>query len=163
MSACASKTEEGVQNPQISQARKTMPDLGFYIDNTQSIYKLGSPINLNVTLTNHASESLDILPWGTPLERAFNSDMFHVSQAGISIPYTGIMVKRGTPSDSDYLSIAPEKSLAATIDLSKGYALQTSGTYTITLKPRYLSTLSKDTNNNLIKAESNTIVIQITE
>jgi hypothetical protein len=163
MSACASRTEKEVQHSLSQNIKYKMPDLSFHIEATLPVYTLGTPISLNVTLTNHRSHLLEILPWGTPLEHAFNSDMFDVSQDGTTTPYIGRMVKRGAPKDSDYLSIAPAKTLTATIDLSKGYAVQIPGTYTITMKPRYISTRSEVANGNLLKAESNTIVIQITE
>jgi hypothetical protein len=165
MSACASKTENEVQHSLSANTENKMPDLSFHIEATLPVYTLGNPVNLSVTLTNNSSELLEILSWGTPLEQTFNSDMFHVSRDGTTIPYIGRMVKRGTPRDSDYLTIDSAKTLVATIDLSKGYAIQTPGTYTITMKPRYISTRSevKVVNSNLLKAESNTIVIEITE
>ncbi|MEE9424476.1 MAG: hypothetical protein V3V18_05810 [Methylococcales bacterium] len=154
-----------MQHSLSQNTKNKMPDLSFHIEATLPVYKLGTPISLGVTLTNHSSELLEILSWGTPLEQAFKSDMFDVSKDGTTTPYIGRMVKRATPKDSDYLSIAPAKTLAATIDLSKGYAIQTPGTYTITMKPRFISTHSevKFAGSNLLKAESNTIVIEITE
>lgn len=164
-SACGTKPEEDAQlmsNP-TPKTNKQMSDLSFHIANTQPSYTLGNPITLTVNLTNHTSEVLTTLPWGTPLEQKFNSDMFEVSKDNNSIPYIGRMVKRGQPTDSDYIPIAPAETLIATIDLNQGYAIQTPGQYSVNIKPRYLSTRNGDTKNKLKKVESNSIVIEVTE
>ncbi|MEE9344517.1 MAG: hypothetical protein V3U88_02810 [Methylococcales bacterium] len=163
MNACASRTDETEQNSAIIPASNTMSDFSFYIETTQAEYKLGDPVFVKATLMNHSPEQMQILIWGTPLERTFSTDLFHVSKKGVVVPYIGRMITRGVPKNSDYLSINPEKSLTTIIDISKGYSIKSPGTYTITMNPRYLSIRSESANDNLLKAESNTIVIQITE
>lgn len=163
MNAFASRTDETKQHSAIVQASNTMSDLSFCIETTQAEYRLSDPVLLKTTLMNHSSEKILILIWGTPLECTFSTDMFHVSKKGVVVPYIGRMITRGAPKNSDYLSINPEKSLTTIIDISKGYSIESPGTYTITMNPRYFSIRSEGANDNLLKAESNTIVIQITE
>ncbi len=140
-----------------------MPDLSFHIEKTLPVYTLDAPIPLSVILTNNSSAPLNVLSWGTPLEGIFTQDIFHVSKNGKTISYTGHMIKRGTPKDSDYRSIAPAKGLAVTIDLSKGYAIHSPGAYNVKIKPSYISTRDQTAKNHLLQAESNTIVIYITD
>lgn len=163
--ACTGNTEESTQSASttIAQKQMNMSNFSFHIASTQPVYTVGSPITLIVNLNNHTSEPMAILPWGTPLEAQFNSDMFEISKNDKTLPYMGRMIKRRQPEEKDYIKITPEKNLSATIDLSQAYAIQAPGQYTIQMKPHYLSIWSKDVENKLPKVESNSIVIEITE
>ena len=163
--ACTGNTEEQTlpASATIAQKQQNMSDLSFHIASTQPVYTVGTPITLAVNLSNHTSESMAILPWGTPLEARFNSDMFEISKEGTTIPYDGRMLKRGQPTAKDYIKIMPEEDLSAAIDLSQAYTIQAPGQYSIKMKPHYLSIQTDDTDNKLQKVESNSIVIKVTQ
>lgn len=92
--------------------------------------KVGEPVPVQLRLTNPTAQPLSVLTWRTPLEGLLGDD-FQVTRDGAEVPYEGPMVKRGEPQAADYTSLAPGKSVEATVDLSKGYALQQPGRYRI--------------------------------
>ncbi|MFE1908947.1 M35 family metallopeptidase [Streptomyces gardneri] len=98
----------------------------------QPRYLLGEPITLSFEIRNAADESYRILTWDTPL---LNSPLnfLSVSREGSELPYDGPLVKRGDPSEEEYIDLAPGESRSGEIDLSQLYAIQLPGEYTVTL------------------------------
>ena len=81
------------------------------------------------TIENTSQYPAKVLTWYTPLEKKFNSDMFLVVGAGKPIAYTGRLVKRATPQESDFVIIEPGGSVSATITLPEGYDMTMLGQY----------------------------------
>lgn len=98
---------------------------------------------LDFTLTNETDTALFILKYQTPLEDAEN-DLFTVEVDGKEVPYMGPMVLRAGPMKEDWVRIDVGETLSGSVDLSKIYDMQHSGTYQI----RYRAQL------NVISAQS---------
>lgn len=72
-------------------------------------YVLGKPVIIKFTLYNLLDENIWVLTWYTPLE-GLKGKIFLVTCNGKEIPYEGRMVKRGNPTQDDYIYIASKGS-----------------------------------------------------
>ncbi len=97
-------------------------------------YKAKGSVMLNFSVTNNTSKSVKILKWGTPFEARLTRDMFHVTKNGQVVPYKGIMIKRGSPQERDYLTIQAKQTLNHSVDISRAYAIDASGNYQVQYK-----------------------------
>lgn len=92
------------------------------------------PMEVLFYLNNGTDESIEILPWGTPLESIMTADRFTVSVAGKVMPYSGRIVKRPAPTADDYVTLAAGEKKEAVVSLSDGYDVSASGEYVIVLR-----------------------------
>lgn len=92
------------------------------------------PMKVLFVLNNGTDETIELLPWGTPLESKLTADRFTVSIDGQVIPYGGPLVKRAAPTSEDYLTIAVGEKKEAVVSLSDDYDVSTAGEYKIVLK-----------------------------
>ena len=83
------------------------------------------------TLTNEAKQPVQVLRWNTPLE-GFRSQLFEVICHGRQALYRGPMVKRVRPSEQDYETVLPGRSLDVTLDLAQAYDLGQGGDCEVT-------------------------------
>ena len=91
-------------------------------------------IACTATITNSGEKDYYLLCRHTPLEGLL-SDIFCVSTgAGDMIPYKGIQLKRGPPSDDEYILIKAKSSKTKTVNLSRAYRMNSPGTYSVQLK-----------------------------
>lgn len=92
--------------------------------------KAGEPVELSFRLTNSTSETVWVLNWHTPLEGLQNS-FLRVTRDGTEVDYRGEMRKRGPPTASDYVKLAPGASVDAKVNLSEAYDFKVPGKYTL--------------------------------
>ena len=83
-------------------------------------------VQLVFTLQNESDEAIQVLKWRTPLEGVLGP-IFEVQCDGKNLKYRGPMIKRGAPTDIDFVTIAGKGSAAATIDLSQSYDFPAAG------------------------------------
>ncbi len=100
----------------------------------ESQLQADDPMTVLFVLSNGTEESIEILPWGTPLESKLTADRFTVSVDGQVIPYGGRIVKRAAPTSEDYLTIAVGEKKEAVVSLSDDYDVSAAGEYEIVLK-----------------------------
>jgi peptidyl-Lys metalloendopeptidase len=92
---------------------------------------LGEPVvPLTFTLRNDGPAAVRVLGRQTPFE-GFLSDLFDVTIDGRRLDYLGPVVKRGPPTEAEFLTLAPGAHGHATIDLLRGYDLTAAGSYTV--------------------------------
>jgi len=94
---------------------------------------VGDPIFVDFILTNTSDQDLMILKWNTPLEEITN-DVFRITRGPYRIPYDGIMIKKGSPSASDYLNLPSGETVTSTTEITKHYGINKAGDYNIALK-----------------------------
>ena len=121
-------------------AADTPPPLSAGIDVLTVDETTGIAVQIKFTLTNHSTQAIDILKWGTPFDGRFTADCFDVRLDDTPVPYRGILVKRGAPRPSDYMTVAAGDTISATIDLASGYTIYQAGIYTIRYRATALST-----------------------
>lgn len=82
------------------------------------------------SLSNTTNAPVQVLRWMTPLDGVSN-DIFSVSQNGQEVAYTGRVVKRPAPADSDYVTLAPGQSISAEVDLTAYYDMRQGGQFSV--------------------------------
>jgi peptidyl-Lys metalloendopeptidase len=82
------------------------------------------------SLTNATAAPVQVLRWQTPLDGVDNN-LFSVTRNGQPVAYTGRMVKRPAPTDTDYVELAPGQSIRVDVDLSAYYDMRQGGQYTV--------------------------------
>lgn len=129
MVACVAETIK----PEIG-ASKSGLDLKASLKAVSANVSPGESLEVMFTLENNGSDSVRILPWGTPLEAVLSADIFEVTYNDAVLPYRGRVVKRATPTDTDYVLIEAGDSLEALVNLSQAYDVRSSGIYSIGFK-----------------------------
>jgi peptidyl-Lys metalloendopeptidase len=90
----------------------------------------GEPVLVDMELRNLADAPRYVLKWYTPFE-GIAGEIFRVEHDGETVPYRGILAKRGEPVASDYIEIAAGASAEASVDLAPSYDLTAPGTYRV--------------------------------
>lgn len=100
--------------------------------------KVGSldAVTVTITLTNTAKHPVRLLNWYAPSEE-LEEDLFVVQMDGQAVDFTGPHYKRPAPEDSDYVTLAPGKSITRTVDLTGFYDFSQTGDYTIRYSAAY--------------------------
>ncbi|HEX6667734.1 MAG TPA: hemopexin repeat-containing protein [Solirubrobacterales bacterium] len=106
-------------------------DLEYSVSIAPTVVR-GDPVVLLFELTNVGAEEYALLTWGTPFED-LALDFVEVRRGDTAIPYDGILIRRGEPVVESYRRVAPGETVAATVDLTAGFAFEQPGTYTVTL------------------------------
>ena len=104
------------------------------IVNTHFIQTKQSESNgtIAIAFTNNSSNDIKLLKWNTPFEKNISANLFKIQEDTLNtVPYIGRLVKRNHPTDNDYLLFKPSQTHIATINLSRYYAMQKEGSYTI--------------------------------
>ena len=87
-------------------------------------------VMVNVTMTNFSAEPVQVLRWYTPLQQA-STGLFKVTRNGEAVDYVGALVKRGTPTAADYVTIAAGSSITRAVKVSDLYDFSATGVYTV--------------------------------
>ncbi len=95
------------------------------------VIPLSEPVvPVTFTLRNESPAAILVLARQTPLE-GFLGDLFDVTLAGRRLDYRGPVVKRGPPTEAEFVPLAPGADAHATVDLLEGYDLAQAGRYTV--------------------------------
>ena len=115
------------------------------------------PMQVLFFLENRTEQSIEVLPWNTPLERFISADLFAVTRSDDErLPYVGRVVKRAAPTATDYLAIAAGEKREHVVTVSQAYDAREAGEYRIRLKPLSLQTPSGLLDSAIV---DNTVVI----
>lgn len=93
-----------------------------YALRAEQSYRYRGPVLIGFSIRNLTSHDIWVLKWYTPLE-GIRGKILEVECDGVSVPYAGMMVKRGNPSVDDYLQLLPGTPVHIDFDLSQSYAL----------------------------------------
>jgi len=120
--------------PMLQQAHATMPkpiiSCTLSVPHTSFIT---NEILLDFTVTNLSNKSISLLTWYSPLE-GFLSNLFLITNLDSNelLNYQGPMVKRGQPTQDDFLPLAVNESITNQINLAQAYQL-TKGSFSLQL------------------------------
>ncbi len=92
-------------------------------------------MELLFTLKNLTSATVQVLPWGTPLENELSAHLFQVSVNGEVLQFQGRMVKRAAPKPADYIVLDAGNSISRRVNLSAAYDVSASGIYRVLFSP----------------------------
>ncbi len=87
---------------------------------------------ITINMVNYSTEDVKLLKWNTPLEETLSANVFNVTIDGKNVQYMGRMVKRGAPTESDYLLFQAGEVKNITLKLPKYYEMNKEGSYTVT-------------------------------
>ncbi|WP_448546566.1 hypothetical protein [Thalassotalea fusca] len=132
MSACIHANSVKASTPTMN----TMFSCQLSIAPTQ---KLGTSIELTVSIQNMLATPVNLLTWYTPFE-GFLSDLVLIEINGDALPYQGPMVKRGDSTIDDFVEVGPQQQLTTVLDLSNAYPIGV-GKATASLKPRFVQAI----------------------
>ena len=104
--------------------------------------KAGQPVELRFRLDNRGTEPAYVLNWQTPFEGRPMGAYLQVSRDGADVPYQGPLAKRGDPSASSYLPIAPGASAESKVDVALSYDVKTPGHYRIAFRNTLMDVIS---------------------
>lgn len=99
-----------------------------------------------INIANNTEKSIKVLKWNTPLEGTLRADMFNVSIDNKKVSYVGIKVKRGAPTEEDYIIFQPKETKTINLDISNYYKMDSSGIYAISYKGSVEFSLADDIN-----------------
>lgn len=88
------------------------------------------PVELRFVLENRGERELFVLRWNTPLE-GLRGEALAVTRDGLALDYRGPLVKRGDPSASAYIRVAPGAGAENTVDLSRAWDFSAPGRYRV--------------------------------
>lgn len=129
MTACSSA---GYEAPKLSSAEKSMKQQVISVG-----IQLATPeqpgSELIFQAVNNSTEEIQLLIWSTPFENQLSADIFQVTIAGEEKLYLGRMIKRGSSTESDYVSIAANGLMEVRFDIADYYDLSEAGVYTVEL------------------------------
>jgi hypothetical protein len=95
-------------------------------------YQLGEPIMVEFEIRNAGSETCRILTWDTPLG-GDPLNFLTVTRDDVELQYDGRLVKRGNPTEDDYITLEPGASRSVRADISRLYPIDLPGEYAATL------------------------------
>jgi peptidyl-Lys metalloendopeptidase len=100
-------------------------------------------VTVTLSLTNAADHPVRVLSWYVPGDE-LEEDVFEVTLQGQAVDFIGPHYKRPAAEDTDYVTIAPGKTLTYTADLTAFYDFSQSGDYQIRYAADYLPAGEKD-------------------
>ena len=104
---------------------------------SDTAYRFRAPVRMEFSLENLTDDNLWVLKWHTPFEGVSNR-IFDVTCDGREAPYKGVMLKRGSPAETDYLMLAPHDKKTCAFDLASVYTLPASGECRVRFEGRLL-------------------------
>lgn len=89
---------------------------------------------VKLTYKNRSRNSINILRWYLPdSDGNLEEGIFNITHNGESIDYLGAHYKRPAPTQGDYVTLAPNKKLSYTVELSGAYDFSQEGFYNVEL------------------------------
>jgi peptidyl-Lys metalloendopeptidase len=111
----------------------TMAKLECSMSVAQSV-KAGQPVELQFRLSNRGTRPVYVLNWQTPFESRPLGNYLQVTRDGADVAYQGALAKRGDPSESSYVTIAPGVSAEGKVDVGLSYDMKKPGHYRIAFR-----------------------------
>ena len=120
---------------------------------------------VTIVMTNTSDKDIRVLTWNTPLEKNLNADIFTIKNNKSTINYVGVLVKRGKPTEEDYLLFKGGEKRAVTVDLPTYYQMEKEGSYTVTYHGSFKQktpSKNKTTSKERLKTSQPSVTISFT-
>jgi hypothetical protein len=123
-----------------------MPELNNYRSIQCEIIPLDKVLNegevlISFELQNTSNYEVRVLKWQTPLEGLL-TDCLDINVQGKKIPFDGKMIKRGNPSEKDFILLKPGETVKKEIDLTEAYDIPEKAEIQIEFNPERLVLLN---------------------
>lgn len=113
-----------------SKAESSVAEIGFSFLVDEAKLALGEVV-ITTTLVNQSQQEIRFLKWQTPFEERILGPVYKVYFAGAAVRYTGMMVKRGNPDASQFITVAAGQQYQHSQILSVAYDMCAAGRYQI--------------------------------
>lgn len=107
------------------------PAFETIISVNKDIYNTNEIIELTFEVLNKSEEQVSFLLWGTPLENTFTRNCLNIIHNNQVIEYSGRLVKRRSPIESDYTKLESRETTIGKVNILEGYKLNETGFYQI--------------------------------
>jgi hypothetical protein len=106
------------------------------------VIKAGDSLELRFTVYNLSDKTQSFCKWHTPFEPPMSKYLDIKDDQGVEARYQGAMAKRIMPPPADsYIEVKPGDSLSVKVNISKIYALDKPGTYSVRYNAQEISGL----------------------
>jgi hypothetical protein len=122
---------------------------------------LSEGIWVTFSIQSSLDETIQILPWHTPLEGIFSHFFTIKDISGHQLSYQGPLMKRAAPIRTDYISLKAKETLSNSVSLSNVYSFKQQQSYIISLKDFKIKTLTKEGNQQSVNCDSNLLSIKV--
>jgi peptidyl-Lys metalloendopeptidase len=114
----------------ISESIDSVPGLSVSLGSESAFASASDDVRVQVTLSNFGAEPLAVPDWFLP-DGELDDPLFVIEVDGRAVDYLGPIVKRGAPTDADFILLMPGESRTGTFELSGSYDLSAGGDYSI--------------------------------
>jgi peptidyl-Lys metalloendopeptidase len=96
----------------------------------KSFHRANEDVNINVSFTNNGAQSI-LIPKFMLDPDEIDRSFIKVMRNGVSVAYTGPLVKRAAPKAEDMIEIAPGQTIDAQYEISSVFKLNEGGNYEV--------------------------------
>jgi peptidyl-Lys metalloendopeptidase len=114
-----------------------------------SIARVDGNVLATLSITNQRSMPIKLLKSTILHGGVIRGEAFEVKRCGRRVPYRGLLVKYGEPSEEDFIILEPMQKYETEVNISSVYDMSLDGTYSI----RYWSMNVMDSEVIVIESE----------
>ena len=116
---------------------------------------------VTVSYTNVTQNDIRFLKWGTGLDGRVGPNVLDLTFNGASLVYSGFMLKRQPPTESDFVTLSANKTVSAKVNLDLSYEINLQGQYLIEPKDRIPQTAQLKSSANTFTLSSDRPVFRL--
>jgi peptidyl-Lys metalloendopeptidase len=113
-----------------TESFESVPGLSVSLGSERAFATASDNVRVHVTIANFGTETLAVPEWFLP-GGELDDPLFVIEVDGRKVEYLGPIVKRGAPTEADFLWLEPGESRTATLELSDIYDLSAGGVYSV--------------------------------
>ena len=137
------------------------PGIAVTITPTKVSFGPQEDLMVTVSYTNVTDSDIRLLKWGTGLDGRIGPNIINLKFEGMSLAYTGILVKRLPPTESDFVILSANKTLSAKVSLDLSYAINLQGQYLMEPKDRRSQTAQLKSSSNTFRLSADRPVFRL--
>jgi peptidyl-Lys metalloendopeptidase len=131
LGACGAPSGEELMEGGIADLRESDTSaVTVSLATDRSAFAQSERASVTVTLRNEGAHAVRLLRWHTPAD-GLEEALFSITRDGEAVAFVGPHYKRPSPTDADYVRLAPGESLVRAVDLAEVYDLSRSGSYRV--------------------------------
>jgi peptidyl-Lys metalloendopeptidase len=137
------------------------PGIAVTIAPTKASFGPREELMVTVSYANVTDSDIRLLKWGTGLDGRIGPNIVDLKFEGRSLAYTGILVKRLPPTESDFVILSANKTLSAKVSLDLSYAINLQGQYLMEPKDRRSQTAQLKSTANAFRLSADRPVFRL--
>jgi hypothetical protein len=137
------------------------PGIAVTITPTKVSFGPQEDLMVTVSYTNVTDSDIRLLKWGTGLDGRIGPNIINLKFEGMSLAYTGILVKRLPPTEGDFVILSADKTLSAELSLDLSYAINLQGQYLMEPKDRRSQTAQLKSSANTFRLSADRPVFRL--